>query len=155
MSRSLAPVAAALLGLLGSLAATVSLYRAAAAALDRVLEERLRGAGETAARLLASGTLRADRLREVMDANRLEGAYVVSPDLDVIADATAPAGGRVDLLRVDAGRLERALHGEATVGTSPGDASGGSVGTSWARTVGTNPGRVVARRSSASSRPLW
>ncbi len=116
MSRALAPIAAALLGLAGSLAATVSLHRAAAAALDRVLEERLRGAGETAARLLGAGTPSPARLREVMDANRLEGAYLVSPALEVVADASGAAGGRVDLLRVDAARLERALRGEASVG---------------------------------------
>ena len=52
MSRALAPMAAALLGLAGSLGATLAMYAAASAALDRVLEERLRGAGETAARLL-------------------------------------------------------------------------------------------------------
>lgn len=117
MSRALAPIAAALLGLAGSLAATVSLHRAAAAALDRTLEERLRGAGDTAVRLLGPGTPSAARLREVMEANRLEGAYVVSPALEVVADAGGAAGARVDLLRVDAARLERALRGEGSVGT--------------------------------------
>src|SRR6266540_1717595 len=77
MSRALAPILAAFLGLAGSLAATVALHRAGAAALDRVLEERLLGAGETAARLLGEGTASAARLRDVMEANRLEGAYVV------------------------------------------------------------------------------
>ncbi len=37
-SRALAPLVAALLGLAGSLAATLALHRAAATALDRVLE---------------------------------------------------------------------------------------------------------------------
>ncbi len=116
MSRALAPILAALLGLAGSLAATVALHRAGAAALDRVLEERLLGAGETAARLLGEGTASAARLRDVMEANRLEGAYVVSPALVVIADASGVAGGPVDLLRVDAARLGRALRGQASVG---------------------------------------
>ncbi len=116
MSRALAPILAAFLGLAGSLAATVALHRAGAAALDRVLEERLLGAGETAARLLGEGTASAARLRDVMEANRLEGAYVVSPALVVIADASGVAGGPVDLLRVDAARLGRALRGQASVG---------------------------------------
>ncbi len=116
--RALAPVAAALLGLAGSLAATLWLHHAAAGALDRVLEERLRGAGETAARLLASAEPSQARVRAIMDANRLEGAYVVSPALDLVADATGSSGGPVDLLRTDPARVERALHGEATVGTA-------------------------------------
>ena len=49
----------------------------------------------------------------------------------------------------------RSVGGDAIVGTLPGGASGGSVGVSVARRVGTNPGRVTASRSSASSRPLW
>ncbi len=115
MSRALAPIAAALIALAGSLAATLSLHRAASAALDRVLEERLRGAGETAAQLLGTRAPTSAGLRAIMDANRLDGAYVLSPALEVIADATGPSGGRADLLRVDAGRVERALRGEVTV----------------------------------------
>ncbi len=116
MRRALTPIAAALIGLAGSLAATLWLHRAAAAALDRVLEERLRGAGETAARLLASSGPSQRRLREVMEANRLEGAYVVTRELHVAADASGAAGGAVDLLRTDPARVERALRGEVGVG---------------------------------------
>ncbi len=116
MARAAAPLAFALLGLAGSLAATLALHRAAGAALDRVLEERLRGAGETAASLLEAERPTDARLRALMEANRLEGAYVVSPDLEVLADAAGGSGGRADLLRTDAGRVERALAGEATVG---------------------------------------
>jgi len=43
-SRALVPALAGLVGLAGSLLATLFLYRAAAGAIDRVLEERLRGA---------------------------------------------------------------------------------------------------------------
>ena len=46
------PVIAAALGLGGALLATLSLHRAAAGAVDRVLHERLIGAGESAAALL-------------------------------------------------------------------------------------------------------
>lgn len=116
MPRAAAPIAAALLGLAGSLAATLALHHAASAALDRVLEERLRGAGETAALLLGDVDPAAARLRAIMDANRLEGAYVVSPALVILGDATGPSGDRADLLRVDAARVEAALRGEATVG---------------------------------------
>jgi two-component system OmpR family sensor kinase len=109
------PLAAAVLGLAVALIATLSLHRSATGALDRVLEERLRGAGTAAAQLLADVPATPERLRGIMAANALEGAYVLSPELVVLADATGPAGGRADLLRVDAGRVARALRGEATV----------------------------------------
>ena len=49
---ALVAVAAAVLGLAGSLAATAFLHASATRALDQVLDERLRGAGEAAAGLL-------------------------------------------------------------------------------------------------------
>lgn len=114
-SRALAPLGAASLGLLGAVAATLFLYRAAAGALDRVLEERLRGAGETGAELLARGEPAADVLRAVMEGNRLEGAYLLSPALGVIADATEPAPAQVNLLRVDPQRAAAAVAGRPSV----------------------------------------
>ncbi len=113
--RAAVPVIAGLLGLAGSVGATLSLYRAAAGAVDRVLEERLRGAGETAASVLSRGEPGPADLRAVMSANGLEGAYLVSPELVVVADATGPPGRRADLLRTDAGRVARALAGEPTI----------------------------------------
>ena len=89
VTRALVPALAGLVGLAGSLLATLFLYRAAAGAIDRVLEERLRGAGETAAGLLSRGDPAAADLRAVMDANALEGAYVVSPALVVLAEGGA------------------------------------------------------------------
>ena len=115
VTRALVPALAGLVGLAGSLLATLFLYRAAAGAIDRVLEERLRGAGETAAGLLSRGDPAAADLRAVMDANALEGAYVVSPALVVLADASGRPGRRADLLRTDAGRVARAAQGEATI----------------------------------------
>jgi signal transduction histidine kinase len=50
-----------------------------------------------------------------MDANGLEGAYVVSPALVVLADARGRPGRRADLLRTDAERVARAARGEATI----------------------------------------
>jgi signal transduction histidine kinase len=114
--RGALPIAAAAIGLAGSLAATLALHRAAAGALDRVLEERLLGAGETATRLLSGATPSGPALRAIMEANHLEGAYVVSPSLDLVADAAGAAPGKADLLRTDPARVERALRGEATVG---------------------------------------
>jgi two-component system OmpR family sensor kinase len=115
MSRALAPLVAGLLGLAGALGATLFLHRAAAAAVDRVLEERLAGAGATAAELLGRTGADAAVLRATMAANELEGAYVVDPALAVLADATGPAGGRADLLRLDQARVVRALAGEPSV----------------------------------------
>ena len=57
MKRSaLVVIAATVLGLMGSLAATAFLHASAVRALDQVLDERLRGAGEAAAGLLQSAT---------------------------------------------------------------------------------------------------
>jgi two-component system, OmpR family, sensor kinase len=118
MSRLRIPVVAALVGLLGSLAATLALYRAASRAVDRVQEERLRGAGQTASELLAGSAPTAALLRAIMVANGLDGAYVVSPRLDILADAAGTSGGRADLLRVDAARVRAALGGQVSVGRS-------------------------------------
>lgn len=120
--RLLAPLVAAAIGLAGALAATLSLYHAAAGAMDRVLEERLRGAGESAAALLGRGQASSPVLRAVMRANDLDGAYVVSHGLRVIADATGPSGRRADLLRLDIGHLQAAFAGSA--GVAPGYAFG-------------------------------
>ncbi len=115
LPRVAAPALAALLGLAGSLGATLYLHRAAGDALDRVLEERLRGAGETAAGLLGRGEPDGPLLRSVMAANGLEGAFVVGPDLRILADATGGAGGRADLLRVDPLRVREAFAGRQSV----------------------------------------
>jgi signal transduction histidine kinase len=115
MRRVRLPVAIALLGLAGSLAAALALYRAAGAALERVQEARLRGVGETAAELLASVPPTAERLRAIRDANGLDGAYVIAPDLVVVADAGGPSGVRADLLRVDATRVREAAAGRITI----------------------------------------
>jgi two-component system OmpR family sensor kinase len=114
--RTFTPLAVALLGLAGSLAATFALDRAAREALDRVQEERLRGAGETAALLLGPGDPTSERLRALMTANGLDGAYVVSPALVVVADATGARGIPADPLRVDVARVQAALGGQITVG---------------------------------------
>jgi signal transduction histidine kinase len=119
---ALVPVAAAALGLAGSLAATAFLYASAARAFDHVLDERLRGAGETAAGLLQGPPPSAAELRRLMQANRLEGAFLLDRDLTVLADASGPSGRRVDLLRIDPARVRRAFEGES--GTGAGFALG-------------------------------
>ena len=111
----MAPLVAAAIGLVGALAATLSLHRAALSAVDRVLEERLTGAGESAASLLGDAEPTAARLHAVMRTNGLEGVYVLSRSLRVTADATGVAGRRADLLRLDLGRVEGAFSGRATI----------------------------------------
>lgn len=113
--QAVSPLGVALLGLLGSLAATLYLYRSAATALDTVLEERLRGAGETAAAWIGRSEPTPDDLRAVMRANGLEGAYVLSREQVVLADATGPSGGAPDLLRFDGARAASAFAGRPTV----------------------------------------
>lgn len=114
-SRVLAPVAALVIGLAGSLAATFFLYHAAATSLDRVLEERLHGAGETAAELLSRVEPSPTTLRAIMAANGLEGAYVISPTLRIVSDASGAGPGTADLLRVDAARVREAMAGRPSV----------------------------------------
>jgi two-component system, OmpR family, sensor kinase len=113
--RTLAPLAAALVGLAGSLAVTLYLHATAAAAVDGLLEARLRSAGETAAELLGRVPPTPQALRAVMQANALEGAYLVSSSLRIQADATGRAGRPADLLRVDAARVARAFQGQPSV----------------------------------------
>jgi signal transduction histidine kinase len=113
-SRLVLPLAAAALGLAGAVAATLSLHRAASDALERSLEERLRGAGDAAVLLVErSGASRA-ALRDVMRVNRLDGAWIVDASLAVVADA-ADAGAQVNPLRMDLARIDRAFAGEGTV----------------------------------------
>jgi len=121
--RLLVPLSAAAIGLAGALAATVVLHAAARDAVDHIIHERLAGAGESTASLLAGVSPTAERLRDVMRANQLDGAYVVSGALRVVADATGTPGRRADLLRLDLDRWRRALAGAAGVG--PGYALGG------------------------------
>jgi signal transduction histidine kinase len=109
------PLAAAVLGLAGSLGATLFLYRVATSALDRVLAERLRGAGETAAELLAHDEPTAQLLRAIRAANELEGAYVLSRELTVLADASGQVSPTPDLLRVDGARARAALAGRSSI----------------------------------------
>lgn len=113
--RALLPLAAGLLGLSGSLGATLFLHRAAMRAFDRVLEERLRGAGETAAELIVNTEPTSDQLRVIMKTNGLEGAYVLSPSFDVLMDATGPSGAQANLLRLDMPRAKRAMTGQASI----------------------------------------
>lgn len=115
MRRLFVPMVAGLVGLTGSLGATLFLHRSANAALERVLEERLRGAGETASELFARTEADEAALLALMDANGLEGAYVLAPSLEVLADATGAAPGPADLLRIDAARVKDAFAGRASV----------------------------------------
>ncbi len=122
MSRALAPLLAAAIALAGSLASTLFLSSAAERGLDRVLEERLRGAGESTALLLSGDRARAD-LPRLMSVNALDGASLVDHSLTLLADAGGRAGHKADLLRIDADRVARAFEGQGFVG--PGYALGG------------------------------
>jgi signal transduction histidine kinase len=125
MSRALAPLLAAALGLAGCLAATLFVLRSAETILSRVLDERLRGAGQSAALLLAGARPDGRRLRALMDANALDGAFLLDRSLTVLADGQGGGGQRADLLRVDHERVARAFAGQATVapGYSVGELS--------------------------------
>ncbi|MGZ3479478.1 MAG: sensor histidine kinase [Myxococcaceae bacterium] len=126
MRRALLPLLLAVLGLAGAGIATWSLHRAATATLQRATEERLRGAGTTAARTLEQHGFQPDAgwLRSVVEANGLEGAFLLDPRLHVVLDPSGTPDAPVDLLRVDVGRVRRALAGEPSVsiGWAIGDA---------------------------------
>ncbi len=109
------PLLLAALGLAGAVAATLFLHRAAESAVDGVLDERLRAAGESAALLLGAPDPGSQRLRALMNANALDGAYLLDAQLFVVEDAAGPAGRKADLLRVDPERVRRAFAGEVTV----------------------------------------
>ncbi len=117
MRRALLPVVLAVLGLAGAGLATLSLHRAASSALQRATEERLRGAGATAARTLEQPGFQPDAgwLRSVVEANGLEGALLLDARLHVVLDPLGAADRPVDLLRIDAGRVRRALAGEPSL----------------------------------------
>jgi signal transduction histidine kinase len=116
MSRAVAPLLAAVIGLAGALAATLFLYRAGEAALDSVLDERLRGGGESAALSLGGSLATADRLHALQKANDLDAASLVDRSVMVIADTSGRGGYRADLLRIDPDRVQRAFGGATSVG---------------------------------------
>ncbi len=113
--RALAPLLAGLISLTGSLGVTLYLHHQASGSLERVLEERLRGAGETAAALLAGTSPPRATLAALMRSNGLEGVFILSRTLDVVVDATGPSGVNADLLRVDARRAGEALAGRSSI----------------------------------------
>jgi signal transduction histidine kinase len=126
MRRALLPLVLAVLGLAGAGLATLSLHGAATTTLQRATEERLRGAGATAARTLEQPGFTPDPawLRAVVEANGLEGALLLDPRLHVVLDPSGSSDRQVDLLRVDAARVRRAFAGEPSV--SLGWAIGGA-----------------------------
>lgn len=112
--RAALPLVLAALGLAGAAGVAVFLHRAASEAVDGLLAARLASAGETTAALLPP-TPTAATLAAVMEANALDGAYLVGRDRRVLADARGPANAPVDLLRTDAERLGRAFAGASSV----------------------------------------
>ena len=126
MRRALLPLVLAVVGLAGAGLATLRLHRAATTALQRATEERLHGAGTTAARTLEQPGFAPDPawLRSVVDANGLEGALLLDSRLHVVADPSGAGDRPVDLLRVDAARVRRAFAGEPSLslGWAVGDA---------------------------------
>jgi signal transduction histidine kinase len=93
----------------------LTLHGAASSTLDRVLAERLRGAGESAALLIARSDGSSQTLRALMQANQLDGAWLVDGSLALIADAAGRVGRPINPLRVDSDRVLQALDGAASV----------------------------------------
>lgn len=122
------PLIAAALGLAGTLAATAFLHTFAASGIDRLLDERLQSAGESAA-LFATGEVpTAAQLRQLMTANGLDAAYVIDRGLKIVSDARGEAGRPADLLRIDPERVRAAAggHSSVAIGYQVGDLPVGS-----------------------------
>lgn len=111
-------LAVAALSLLGPLVAMFALWRGALLSLERVIDARLLGAGESAALLLQDRPADPAALAALMRAQQLDGAYLLDPKLTVLADATGPSGQRAGLLRVDPERVEQAFAGRSTVAST-------------------------------------
>ena len=142
MSRAPFPLTVAALALAASVVATLYLHREAQGAVQRELDERLLAAGNSATALLPPTGWSPEALRALMRSNSLDGAFILDEALLVQASATGPAGRRVDLLRVDRRRVERAFAGEANVGVGY-DVGGLSVGGGYFPLRGPD-GRVAA-----------
>src|ERR1700694_2560706 len=116
MSRAVAPLLAPVIALAGARRAPLFLYRAGEAALDSVLDERLRGGGESAALSLGGSPASPDRLYALQKANDLDAASLVDGSVMVIADTSGRGGYRADLLRIDPDRGQGASGGATSVG---------------------------------------
>ncbi len=116
MRRDLVPALVAALSLLAMAASTLWLHAVGARVLAHALEARLDGVGRTAALWLGPVPPTRAQLEALRFENQLEGAQVIGPGLMVLADARGEDGRRVDLLRTDAERVQRALAGDPSVG---------------------------------------
>ncbi len=111
------PLLTAALALAGALLATVFFYFEANRAVSTMLDQRLTGAG-TAAALLIGTAPDPERLRALMGAESLDGAFLVDRQLRVLADTNGPIGQSADLLRIDPERVAAAFAGSPSIGSS-------------------------------------
>jgi signal transduction histidine kinase len=112
------PGVAAAVWLAASVPVTLTLYRSASSTLDHVLEERLRGAGESAALLVGGVDPSPETLAALMRANQLDGAWLVDASHALLADAAGRAGRPINPLRIDPERVAAAFEGRAGVGVA-------------------------------------
>lgn len=108
-------VAAALVASLGTVG---WLFHAGSQALAQAQDARLQAAGSVGGLWLAENEPTRERLRALLDANALDGAYVVDPVRGILADATGSPRARVDLLRTDPSKVREALSGHSVVTAS-------------------------------------
>jgi len=114
--RALAVFAAAAALLLAVNAVMFSLYRSEVRAIEGGLDDRLVALGTTAAKWLAGGGEGDAALAALVDANRLEDAYVVDASRQVTAGVRTRAGAALNMLRVDPDRLAAARAGNPSSG---------------------------------------
>jgi two-component system OmpR family sensor kinase len=114
--RALAVFAAAAALLVAVNAVMFSLYRSEVRAIEGGLDDRLVALGTTAAKWLAGGGDGDAALAALVDANRLEDAYVVDASRQVTAGVRTRAGAALNMLRVDPDRLAAARDGKASSG---------------------------------------
>jgi two-component system, OmpR family, sensor kinase len=116
MSRVWLTVLVAFLALAATLGTSLFLHRSALSAVERLIAERLRGAGESAAGLVSPDGLDEGQLVRLRQANALDGAYVLDRTLAIRVDAGGMAEGFTPLLRIDERRARQALAGHPSVG---------------------------------------
>ena len=93
-----------------------------------MLDERLWGAGESAALLVGDGALSDAQLSALAHSNHLDGAWLLDDSLTVRASTDGSTGKPADLLRLDPAQVASALKGHPSVG------AGARVGSTVLRT---------------------
>lgn len=115
MVRRLLPLLLALISLAFGFAATAWLSSEARASVDQLLLEQVRGVGAVIQALEPGALSESASLQRLRAGGDFDEVSLVDDTQQVVADGQGRPPHRVDLLRLDAARLEAALGGTAAV----------------------------------------